>query len=98
MLQCFESVHYQCNVYNGIAIFTLPEVYVLQFKNCTALVYFRPHLGAVYFFTLELQNEGSAKQNGCSGTSGDTSLSAQLDELTSHPGSKKVKTGTALAT
>ena len=31
-LQCFESVHYQCNFYTAIAIFALPEKYVLQFE------------------------------------------------------------------
>ena len=63
--QCFEPVHYRCNLHCWKICFAVQKI--------ALLCYFRLHLGAVYFFTLELPND--AVQN--SGTSLEDTTSEQ---------------------
>ena len=71
-LQCFESVHYRCNFYTGIAIFTLLEQICFAVQKLQCLGDVRPHLGAVNFFTLKLPNEAAQNRTdvlGCASPS-----------------------------
>ena len=56
----------QFNFYTGIAIFAPLEKYVVQCKNCIALVIFGRILEQCILYTGILKRS-SAKQNGCSG-------------------------------